>query len=92
MYQLGIGGYIDNNGEDRATVASTLNKHVLDKVNAKLASSPSPIGMVLMNFCTDDTYNSVSLTNAIITMNNKFYLNRNQEADAWPDGNPFTGQ
>lgn len=92
LYQLGIGGYIDNNGEDRATVASTLNKHVLDKVNAKLASSPSPIGMVLMNFCTDDTYNSVSLTNAIITMNNKFYLNRNQEADAWPDGNPFTGQ
>ena len=92
LYQLGIGGYIDSNGEDRKTVASTLNKHVLDKVNAKLASSPSPIGMVLMNFCTDDTYNSVSLTNAIITMNNKFYLNRNQEADAWPDGNPFTGQ
>ena len=89
-FQLGIGGYIKpSDSEDRTAVASTLNPYVLSKVNEKLSSSPSPIGMVLMNFCTNNTYNSVDLTNAIITMNTKFYLNRNQDADEWPDGNPY---
>lgn len=91
-FQLGIGGYQmddSDDDEDRTTVASTLNTYVLDKINEKLSSSPSPVGLVLMNFCTDNTYQSVDLVDAIMTMNTKFYLNRNQEAEEWPDGNPF---
>lgn len=91
LFQLGIGGYIDDSGENRKAVASTLNPYVLDKVNEKLASSPSPIGIVLMNFCTDATYKGPELVNAILEMNTKFYLNRDHDADygEWPDGNPF---
>lgn len=89
-FQLGIGGYIKpSNTEDRATVASTLNPYVLTKVNAKLESNPSPIGIVLMNFCTNNDYSSVDLTNAIIKMNTKFYLNRNMTQEEWPNGNPY---
>lgn len=89
-YQLGIGGYIKpSNTEDRATVASTLNPYVLTKVNAKLESNPSPIGIVLMNFCTNNDYSSVDLTNAIIKMNTKFYLNRDMTQEEWPNGNPY---
>ena len=90
LFQLGIGGYIDNNGEDRTTVANTLNKHVLDQVKNKLNTSPSPIGIVLMNYCTDNTYKSLDLVNAIIEMNTRFYLNRNIDQLEWPDGkNPW---
>lgn len=89
LFQLGIGGYISSNGEDRATVASTLNKYVLDKVNAKLATTPSPIGMVLMNFCTNSTYKGPELTKAILEMNHKFTLNSDPNVEEWPDGNPF---
>lgn len=89
-FQLGIGGYIKpSNTEDRATVASTLNPYVLTKVNAKLESNPSPIGIVLMNFCTNNDYSSVDLTNAIIKMNTKFYLNRDMTQEEWPNGNPY---
>lgn len=89
-YQLGIGGYIKpSNTEDRATVASTLNPYVLTKVNAKLESNPSPIGIVLMNFCTNNDYSSVDLTNAIIKMNTKFHLNRDMTQEEWPNGNPY---
>lgn len=89
-YQLGIGGYIKpSNTEDRATVASILNPYVLTKVNAKLESNPSPIGIVLMNFCTNNDYSSVDLTNAIIKMNTKFYLNRDMTEEEWPNGNPY---
>lgn len=84
-FQLGIGGYIKpNDSEDRAAVASTLNPYVLEKVNEKLSSSPSPIGMVLMNYATTT---GAELVKAIISMNTKFYLNRDQTAEEWPDGN-----
>lgn len=90
-YQLGIGGYIKpSNTEDRATVATNLNPYVLEKVNNKLKNTPSPIGIVLMNFCTNNTYKSVDLVNAIVKMNTKFYLNRNKNAEEWPGGSsPF---
>ena len=89
LFQLGIGGYIDNSGEDRATVANSLNPHVLTQVNNKLNSSPSPIGIVLMNYCTDNTYKSLDLVKAILNMNTKFYLNRIKGEPEWPDGNPY---
>lgn len=89
LFQLGIGGYINNKGEDRATVANTLNKHVLDQVKNKLNTSPSPVGIVLMNYCTNNTYGSLDLLDAILNMNTKFHLNRNKEDAEWPDGNPY---
>ena len=89
LFQLGIGGYISNSGEDRKTVANTLNPHVLTQVNNKLNSSPSPIGIVLMNYCIDNTYKSLDLVNAILNMNTKFYLNRIKGEPEWPDGNPY---
>ena len=89
LYQLGIGGYINNRGEDRATVASTMNQYVLDHVTTKLATTPSPIGIVLMNFCMDKTYKSLDLIESILDMNTSFYLNRNTEAKEWPNGSPF---
>lgn len=92
LFQLGIGGYINNSGEDRATVANTLNPHVLTQVNNKLNSSPSPIGIVLMNYCTNNTYKSLDLVNAILNMNTKFYLNRIKGDPEWPDGNPYLGE
>lgn len=102
-FQLGIGGYIINSedDEDRIAVAKAMNPYVLSEVNAKLnretlddgtVLEPSPIGMVLMNFCTvDDTeYQSMDLVKAIVTMNTKFYLNRNKDAEEWPGGSsPF---
>jgi hypothetical protein len=89
LFQLGIGGYIDSNGEDRVTVAKTLNKYVLDKVKAKLETIPSPIGMVLMNYCTNADYYGPELTKAILEMNHKFTLNSDPDVEEWPDGNPF---
>lgn len=81
----------DDGSEDRTTVATTLNNYVYNKITEKLNSSPSPIGMVLMNFCTNNDYKSVDLTNALITLNTKFYLNRDKTEDEWPNGNPFGG-
>lgn len=104
-YQLGIGGYVrdrkftniyvsswwgDDGNEDWGAVATSLNAHVLDKIQAKLKNDPSPVGLVLMNFCTNNTYKSVDLVNAIVKMNTKFYLNRNKNAEEWPgSSSPF---
>ena len=102
LFQLGIGGYIDSGGEDRATVASTLNKYVLEQwVTPKLNGAtkeingvnvvlkPSPIGIVLMNHCVTAGYSGPELVKAILELNTKYYLNRNHDANEWPDGNPF---
>lgn len=103
-YQLGIGGYIrdrkfvnfyisswwDDDGEANwKPVATSLNQHVLTKIEDKLINDPSPVGIVLMNFCTDNGYKSVDLTNAIIKMNTKFHLNRDMTEEEWPNGNPY---
>lgn len=102
LFQLGIGGYINSGSEDRATVASTLNKYVLEQwVTPKLTGAtkeingvnvvlkPSPIGIVLMNHCVTAGYSGPELVKAILELNTKYYLNRNHGADEWPDGNPF---
>ena len=47
-----------------------------DKVNSNgvLAPDPSPLGIVMFNQCTSDTYNGPAIIKAIIEMNSKFYL------------------
>lgn len=91
IFQLGIGGRLES--DDRTKVAQVLNKHVLDKVNEKLVTEPSPVGIVLMNYCinpSNGSYYGPELVKAILEMNKKFYLNRNPEEPEWPDGNnPF---
>ena len=91
LFQLGIGGRLES--DDRTKVAQVLNKHVWDKVNEKLVTEPSPVGIVLMNYCinpSNESYYGPELVKAILEMNKKFYLNRNPEEPEWPDGNnPF---
>jgi hypothetical protein len=77
-FQMGIGGTRksaeDGDGDsDRVEVADTLNTYLLEKINAKMAKDPSPVGLVLMNHCISK---GGDLTRAIIEMNGKFYLNR----------------
>lgn len=55
---------------------------------------PTPVGAVLMNFATYDTYSSVEVGSATLVeqirnLNAKFYLNRDVDAEEWPDGSPF---
>lgn len=91
-FQLGIGGFIKNSSgdENHAAVATSLNPYLLDAINAKMDTDPSPVGIVLMNYCTDDATNGTkgkgqALVNAIIKMNAKFRLNRNPDKPEWPD-------
>lgn len=83
-------------------VAKSLNAYLLNTwINPKLKGEtktingvavelkPSPVGIVLMNYCTNVDYSGSTLVSAILEMNTKFYLNRNHGADEWPDGNPF---
>lgn len=103
-FQIGIGGYRkdrvkkqiivtwydDEDGEHRGYIASQLNPYLLTKINEKIETNPSPVGVVLMNYCignsvsengTTYTTNSKDLINAIIEMNGKFYLNRLNESN-----------
>lgn len=99
-YQLGIGGYVKNTDRadaDRKAVAASLNPYVLDLVEKKLNNSdnmaPSPVGIVLMNYCTATTSeygNGAALVNAILQMNGKFYLNRDPNGKEWPTGSTET--
>lgn len=93
-YQMGIGGYVKNSDSadpDRLLVATNLNTYLLGLIEKKLNSedqlAPSPVGIVLMNYCTGATAaagNGQALVNAILQMNGKFYLNRNSDPE-WPD-------
>lgn len=94
IFQIGIGGSID--GSKPSGVSNVLNPYLLEKINNKIKNEPSPVGIVLMNHATTTkTENGVTtiigndLTNAIIEMNTKFKLNRDENKVAWPDGNPF---
>ena len=89
-FQIGIGGYTKTDSENRVAVATELNPYLLNKINSKMDTDPSPVGIVLMNYCTDDATNGTkgkgqALVNAIIKMNGKFRLNRNPENPEWPD-------
>ena len=52
--------------------ASAMNSWLLSTINAK--TDPSPLGIVMFNQCTSDTYNGPAIVKAIIEMNSKFYL------------------
>lgn len=96
-FQIGIGGYIVKTGflgqktNDRLAVATNLNEYLLQKVQNKLLSqeglAPSPVGIVLMNYCTGDSNNGngAALVKAILEMNTMFRLNRDPAKPEWPD-------
>lgn len=94
-FQIGIGGYqldtdagIFGDKADQAAVPKVLNPYLYGKIYSKMNTDPSPVGIVLMNHCTDETKytatvdgndysaSSQDLVKAIIEMNGKFYLNR----------------
>ena len=52
--------------------AKTMNSWLLSTINAK--TDASPLGIVMFNQCTSDTYNGPAIIKAIIEMNSKFYL------------------
>ncbi len=52
--------------------ASTMNPWLLERINAK--TDASPLGIVMFNQCTSDTYRGPEIVKAIIEMNSKFYL------------------
>ena len=96
-FQIGIGGYIVKTGflgqktNDRLAVATNLNEYLLQKVQNKLLSqeglAPSPVGIVLMNYCTGDSTNGngAALVKAILEMNTMFRLNRDPAKPEWPN-------
>lgn len=92
-FQIGIGGSRKNSNDDdqassRTEVAERLNPYLYGKIVSKMDTDPSPVGIVLMNYCTEDTdytatvngtsytASSQDLVKAIIEMNGKFYLKR----------------
>ena len=97
-FQLGIGGYKRNStgafsdDANQLAAATRLNPYVLSLINKKLNSedklAPSPVGIVLMNYCTgtEAQGNGQALVNAILQMNGKFYLNRDPNGKEWPKG------
>ncbi len=71
----------DSNGPQ--DIASALNPFLLKAIDDKIANSkPSPLGLVLVNRITDTSYNGPELIQAIIEMNNKFYLQRDESKEA----------
>lgn len=77
---------IDTNEDNAKTFASKMNPWLLEiiqhKINGYAAngvfypSDPSPLGIVMFNQCTSDTYKGPEIIRAIIEMNNKFPLKR----------------
>ena len=95
-FQMGIGGYIkntDSGSTSQDNVANSLNPYLYGKIMHKMDTDPSPVGVVLMNNATSTTKNSATvdgvsysassqdLVRAIIEMNSKFYLNREEGGD-----------
>ena len=79
-FQLGIGGYrrnrvkktffvtwIDDEDENREVVAQTLNPYVYAKIVSKAKDDVAPVGIVLMNFCTNTTKYSCILNGTTYT-------------------------
>lgn len=90
-FQIGIGGYNSEDSDDKLTVATDLNNYLLAKVEKKLLGeeglAPSPVGIVLMNYCTGDESNGngAALVKKILEMNTMFRLNRDPAKPEWPD-------
>lgn len=56
-----------------------MNKWLLDRINEK--TDASPLGIVMFNQCTNDTYHGPAIIEAIIEMNSKFYLKHEGDYD-----------
>lgn len=52
--------------------ALAMNGWLLSTIKAK--ANPSPLGIVMFNQCTNDTYNGPAIIDEIIKMNSRFYL------------------
>ena len=52
--------------------ATNMNTWLLNTIKAK--SNPSPLGIVMFNQCTNETYNGPAIIDEIIKMNSRFYL------------------
>ena len=93
-FQIVTGGRDED--DNKLNVAKELNPYLLNKIEDKLNSSnglaPSPVGIVLMNYClgTDTQGQGLALVNAILQMNGKFYLNRDPNGKEWPTGSTET--
>ena len=90
-FQIGIGGYNADEDTDKLTTASDLNDYLLKKVQKKLLGqeglAPSPVGIMLMNYCTGDSSNGngAALVKAILEMNTMFRLTRDPAKPEWPN-------
>ena len=106
-YQMGVGGSQKDSGlgqtEDHKGLATTLNSHLLGEIQNKLDEvegyHPSPVGIVLMNYCQDQTGQTnpttgkeTGLIRAIIKMNDKFRMLRSdlESTTDLSDVNPET--
>lgn len=66
-FQIGIGGSRKNSGQDdsyasQAEVGQRLNPYLYGKVVSKMGIDPSPVGIVLMNHCTNTAKYSSTIT------------------------------
>ena len=85
-FSIGAGGvYAGNRTADAvegspSEIASELNTYILGFVNQKLNKTlvPSPLGMVFCNQITATGDVGQNLVDAIIQLNNSFYLNRDE--------------
>ena len=91
-FQMGIGGFKKDDSDrndNYVFVANALNKYLLDQIDYKMTTDPSPVGLVLANFITTNAQGTTqvygtSLTEAIIKMNRMFRLNRDPKKPEWP--------
>ena len=107
-FQIGIGGSRKNSNDSDAAssrneIMQRLNPYLYGKIVSKSQNDVAPVGIVLMNYCTDtDKYSvtvdgkshsasSIDLVNAIIELNGKYYLNRDTTQEAWPTDGSGTG-
>lgn len=111
-FQLGIGGWTDDNNAGKSNVARKLNSYLKEWIDDKrngesrvingeeIKLTPSPVGIVLMNYATSNDIDEdtstmledgngigLQLIRSIIDMNTQFYLNRNTNQEEWPNGN-----
>lgn len=75
-FYFNVGGTLataTNSGTTNPTAyANEMNKWLLETIQAK--TDASPLGIVMFNQCTNDTYKGPAIIKEIIDMNSKFYL------------------
>lgn len=70
--------------------ATEMNKWLLNEAIAKKTDA-SPLGIVMFNQCTNDTYNGPAIIKAIIEMNSKFYLKHAGTSGNGTGGTTYSG-